>query len=200
MASHMYDLIKNNKSKSAGPEGSAESAWDPTTMHVRCFCHKLALIVNAGLKALSLKTLPPGKSKESILVFFPVLSPVTEELEPEESGHLVESQSKDNPNAPSHLNEDTLDFESDYGNEGKDISDEEESVSSDAKDQMSAKGPTSATAQKKHIKSTRLLELTKKLDVVIKQLTHSAAEHSNFKRTADQLKLKVSPLIAGYGI
>ncbi|KAA1067454.1 hypothetical protein PGT21_006058 [Puccinia graminis f. sp. tritici] len=138
-------------------------------MHVLCFCHKLALIVNAGLKALSLKTLPPGKSKESILDFFPVLGPVTEELEPKESGHLVETQSKDNQNAPSHLNEDTLDFESDYGNEGKDISDEEESVSSNGEDQMSAKGPTSATgptsttAQKKHIKSTRLLELTKKI-------------------------------------
>ncbi|KAA1138370.1 hypothetical protein PGTUg99_033167 [Puccinia graminis f. sp. tritici] len=156
-------------------------------MHVRCFCHKLALIVNTGLKELSLKTLPPGKSKESILGFFPVLGPVTEELEPEESVHLVETQSKDNPNAPSHLNEDTLDFESYYSNEGKDISDEEESVSSDAKDQMSAKGPTSAVK-------------LKSLDVVIKQLTRLAAERSNFKCTANQLKLKVSPLIAGYGI
>jgi hypothetical protein len=35
---------------------------------------------------------------------------------------------------------------------------------------------------------------------VIKQITRSAAQRSNFEQTAEKLKVKVAPLIAGYGI
>jgi hypothetical protein len=35
---------------------------------------------------------------------------------------------------------------------------------------------------------------------VIKQITRSAAQRANFTRIAQQLNLKVTPLIAGYGI
>jgi hypothetical protein len=40
-------------------------------MHIRCFCHKIALIVNAGLAELGIVAPPPAKIKESILGTFP---------------------------------------------------------------------------------------------------------------------------------
>ncbi|POW11797.1 hypothetical protein PSTT_05062 [Puccinia striiformis] len=78
MASAMYELIHGGNTS----ETADELEWDPTTMHVRCICHKFALIVNAGLAALDLKTLPPAKAKESVLGFFPVLGRLTEVEEP----------------------------------------------------------------------------------------------------------------------
>ncbi|PLW20749.1 hypothetical protein PCANC_09325 [Puccinia coronata f. sp. avenae] len=43
-------------------------------------------------------------------------------------------------------------------------------------------------------------QLGEQLDTVIKQITRSAAQRADFDRVAKELKLKVSPLIAGYGI
>lgn len=42
----------------ASAERSVE--WDSSEMHARCYCHKLALVVRAGLKCLSVY---PGHSK-----------------------------------------------------------------------------------------------------------------------------------------
>jgi hypothetical protein len=77
MASSMYTLLHNGD----GSTVTGDFEWDPTTMHIRCICHKLAFIVNAGLAALSLKTLPPTKTKESVLGFFPLLGQLTKETE-----------------------------------------------------------------------------------------------------------------------
>ena len=41
----------------------ANFEWDYRTMHIKCFCHKTALVVNAGLKALGLEAPPPPKIK-----------------------------------------------------------------------------------------------------------------------------------------
>ncbi|PLW45255.1 hypothetical protein PCASD_04035 [Puccinia coronata f. sp. avenae] len=79
MASAIYGLLNDN-----WPEKQSSNAklWDPASMHICCFCHKIALIVNAGLESdLSLKTLPPSKAKESIIGFFPVLGTLAEEEE-----------------------------------------------------------------------------------------------------------------------
>ncbi|KAI7967067.1 hypothetical protein MJO29_000344 [Puccinia striiformis f. sp. tritici] len=57
--------------------------------HIRCFCHKLALILNAGLQALSLATDRYLPSRET-LGFVPNLSPITEESsEIEPTDHFV---------------------------------------------------------------------------------------------------------------
>ncbi|POW22148.1 hypothetical protein PSHT_01688 [Puccinia striiformis] len=57
--------------------------------HIRCFCHKLALILNAGLQALSLATDGYLPSRET-LGFVPNLSPITEESsEIEPTDHFV---------------------------------------------------------------------------------------------------------------
>ncbi|KAA1135723.1 hypothetical protein PGTUg99_014364 [Puccinia graminis f. sp. tritici] len=57
----------------------------------------IAFIVNAGLEALSLKTLPPGKTKESVLGFFPVLGRLLEEEENIPIDPSTEIQSASNP-------------------------------------------------------------------------------------------------------
>lgn len=63
-------------------------SWDPHTMHIYCFCHKMALIVGAGLAALGLKTPPPRKTKVAMRGHFPDVRTtdiVEEEEEPEAS-------------------------------------------------------------------------------------------------------------------
>ncbi|KAH9452827.1 hypothetical protein Pst134EB_016779 [Puccinia striiformis f. sp. tritici] len=113
MASKMYDIF----------ELAGASNWDPSTMHIRCVCHKFALIVNAGLAALSLKTLPPGKTKESVLGFFPVLGKMVEEPEEDE-----DDNSNNNGadviivNQPDDIENVEEASESDYGNANDDDS------------------------------------------------------------------------------
>ncbi|KAA1068401.1 hypothetical protein PGTUg99_015492 [Puccinia graminis f. sp. tritici] len=191
MASSMYKLINDNKQE------TDSTAWDPTTMHVRCFCHKLALIVNAGLAALSLKTLPPDKTKQSVLGFFPVLGKLTKEPEPEEADQQAEIEiigtEKTSESHQPEAYEGDADSESDYGN-----ADEDSSATGSEGDASEVDRPTNTNS--KNVKSTQLQELTQKLDVVIKQITRSAAQRAHFEKTAKDLKIQVAPLIAGYGI
>lgn len=77
--------------------------WDPEKIHVFCFCHKLALIVGAGLAARNLKTPPPRKIKTAVQGHFPDVSTILEEEEePQDSrsgkGHVLEIP--DVPTAP----------------------------------------------------------------------------------------------------
>jgi hypothetical protein len=52
--------------------------------HIRCFCHKIALILNAGLKSIKLAANKLITFKESTLGFVPGLSPIEEESEESE--------------------------------------------------------------------------------------------------------------------
>lgn len=75
--------------------------WDPETMHVFCFCHKLALVVGAGLEALGLKTPPPRKLKTAFRGHFPeVCTTLAEEEEPHD-GDSPLLEVPDVPTAPS---------------------------------------------------------------------------------------------------
>ncbi|POV99788.1 hypothetical protein PSTT_13584 [Puccinia striiformis] len=59
--------------------------------HIRCYCHKIALILNAGLQSLKLSTEEFIPSKEEILGFAPGLSPIAEESEEiEPTDHFVQ--------------------------------------------------------------------------------------------------------------
>ncbi|PLW28282.1 hypothetical protein PCASD_20233 [Puccinia coronata f. sp. avenae] len=73
MAQEMALIFNQESNKTMG----IPNKWDPSAMHVRCACHKLALVVNAGLKALSIITAP----KQSVLGFFLVLNRTVEEDE-----------------------------------------------------------------------------------------------------------------------
>jgi hypothetical protein len=189
MAVEMYKLFYSNQPPNT-------DAWDPMTMHIRCFCHKLALIVNAGLNSLSLKTLPPEKTKDSVLGFFPILGRITEEDEEtldRQAGAAVPPE----PTAIINPLDDDNDSQSDYGNADDELSDTEPSES---RELHVGNQPVAATASEKHQKTTEIQVLITKLDTVIKQITRSAAQRGSFHRMAERLGVKVAPLIAGYGI
>ncbi|PLW19737.1 hypothetical protein PCANC_07675 [Puccinia coronata f. sp. avenae] len=196
MAASLYNLIhRNNINKDHIESGTAdleESGWDPKTRHVWCFCHKIALVVNAGLKALSLQTLPPGKMKESVLGFFPVLGKLIEEDKPKD-GKQINLAGKTAP----HLEDYNAGSKSDYGNTNEEVQGNPSYSDNNSDDPDPTTQPTPSA---KHAPTERLRELTQKLDVVIKQITRSAAQHAHFQRTAEKLNIKVAPLIAGYGI
>ncbi|POV97052.1 hypothetical protein PSTT_15299 [Puccinia striiformis] len=202
MASKMYDIF----------ELAGASNWDPSTMHIRCVCHKFALIVNAGLAALSLKTLPPGKTKESVLGFFPALGKMVEEPEEDE-----DDNSNNNGadviivNQPDDIENVEEASESDYGNADDEDSyyktdSEGENSAGDLDQHNTAKSKsqnsetTNSPGKSKPIKSLELRDLTINLDFVIKKITRSAAQRGPFQKTAENMGINVSPLIAGYGI
>ncbi|KAA1126133.1 hypothetical protein PGTUg99_026247 [Puccinia graminis f. sp. tritici] len=175
---------------------------------------KLALIVNAGLAALALKTLPPSKAKDSVLGFFPVLGRLIEEDDFEDGGPPQPVPGAAVVADTAVVSGINVDSDSDYGNADdkgsdcdvcdpkdsqQDDSDGDEAGGTLSKETLSSTNPGTA-ARSKHSKTSRLLELTTKLDVVIKQITRSAAQRANFDRVACELKVKVPPLIAGYGI
>ncbi|KAI7960057.1 hypothetical protein MJO29_005125 [Puccinia striiformis f. sp. tritici] len=198
MASAMYELIHGGNTS----ETADELEWDPTTMHVRCICHKFALIVNAGLAALDLKTLPPAKAKESVLGFFPVLGRLTEVEEPDSA---LPPFNPNQGNVDGIQEIEVVNVEEEYSegdyrnadNEGLDVGAESDGGYSDSHTSEIVKVNSS---DGKHVRSSKLLALTTKLNVVIKQITRSAAQRANFDRIAHQLGLRVAPLIAGYGI
>jgi hypothetical protein len=174
MASHMYDLLNDGD----GSTETGDFAWDPTTMHIWCICHKLALIVNAGLAALSLKTLPPGKAKESVLGFFPVLGQLTEEEEPEEPAsaaphptNCVEVAEERN-NGTVALN---VESNADYSN----ANDEALVTGEDSGAHPGENDPadnnlvpnTLGGANRKYAKSTKLKDLTNKVHLFFKSIT-----------------------------
>ncbi|POW15776.1 hypothetical protein PSHT_07007 [Puccinia striiformis] len=59
--------------------------------HIRCYCHKIALILNAGLQSIKLSTKEFIPFKEEILGFAPGLLPIAEESEEiEPKDHFVQ--------------------------------------------------------------------------------------------------------------
>ncbi|EHS63951.1 uncharacterized protein PGTG_21967 [Puccinia graminis f. sp. tritici CRL 75-36-700-3] len=157
MASTMYEILNDNN------DGKGRSdTWDPLTMHICCFCHKLALIVNAGLEALSLKTLPPGKTKESVLGFFPVLHRVTKEDKPEEFPVQGNNRSTVNmeqqiPGSNLEIDDDGRSADDDYNGSDENSEIEEESSSEDdTQKKTTVPAVINPTSQQKHTKTLRL--------------------------------------------
>ena len=142
--------------------------------HIRCICHKIALILTAGLKAIN--TNPEGLtwSQKSTLGFVPALMPI-----------LEESGEKDNT-APTNTfasDDEELDEEVDQGL-GKDTDLNKETKSPDN---------SSGSGQK-------LLAILKKIDFVIQRITSSASKRSEFDVWHKKLDKNGTNLIAGYGI
>ncbi|POW18727.1 hypothetical protein PSHT_05558 [Puccinia striiformis] len=166
MASTMYELFDLYS--------DGQSTWDPTSMHIRCACHKFALIVNGGLQALTLKILPPAKIKQLVLGFFPVLGKLPEEV----------NQLADIPEE----NEGEEAYESDYGN----ADDKDHTPNRNRKSiPTTRKRPNHhRLSRARHIKSAKLRALTDQLDVVIKQITRSVAQRSLFEQTAKSMGIQ----------
>ncbi|POV95693.1 hypothetical protein PSHT_15522 [Puccinia striiformis] len=210
MASTMYELFDL--------DSDGQSNWDPTSMHIRCACHKFALIVNAGLQALTLKILPPAKIKQSVLGFFPVLGKLPEVTEADENEIADPDPEVQEVNQLADIPEEDEGeeaYESDYGNADDEGShtdsesevhpdDEEEAELPQAQlvntNERTSRSGLALTGSVRHIKSAKLQALTDQLDVVIKQITRSAAQRSLFEQTAKSMGIQCAPLIAGYGI
>ena len=117
MHSHFLSQVAANNDE------IADYAWEPDSMHIRCFCHKLALIVNAGLKELGLKAPPPPKVKESLLGRFPI--PDSLQAIPEED---KDEDPQANPTANVEINPESnlasiTDSEDEFENNHSDSSD-----------------------------------------------------------------------------
>jgi hypothetical protein len=69
--------------------------WDHKTMHIKCFCHKMALVVNAGLKELGLQSPPPPKMKKVFLGSFPYSSTMPKITEENEDGNEGDNEDSD---------------------------------------------------------------------------------------------------------
>jgi hypothetical protein len=129
-------------------------------------CHKIALIVNAGLSVLLLKTLPPSKAKELVLGFFPVLGRLIKEEEPEESQMPPADKKQPVNNSKSFPNLD-LDSKSKYRNaddKGLAIGN---GTPEDNKEEFNI------AVKSKHAKSTKLEEITKKVSFLSARQTCS---------------------------
>ena len=130
----------------------ADLAWDWETMHIKCFCHKMALVVNAGLNELGLEAPPPPKIKKAFLGSVPYtnnLKSIAEEDE-EEDGVDKEGSNHDVDEEEEDMKEDDDD---DAGKKQDNDADESNNCSS----QQSNKKKTSATNRNK---SNKLHELT----------------------------------------
>ncbi|KNF02339.1 hypothetical protein PSTG_04543 [Puccinia striiformis f. sp. tritici PST-78] len=172
--------------------GDVAMTWDPKTMHIKCICHKLALIVSAGLKELGMRTAPPPKVRRGILGPFPLdksLATVAEEeeyeTEPEDATQVEEAGSEGGDKSKEESDEDE--------------EEEEEEEDLEANGTAKLKDPV-ATAASGRRQSNELNELTISLDFVIRKIAGSAPWRQKYKLIAMQKGLKVLDLIAGYGI
>ncbi|KNF06757.1 hypothetical protein PSTG_00072 [Puccinia striiformis f. sp. tritici PST-78] len=75
-----------------------------TNNHIRCFCHKIALILTTGLKAIDISTEVLAPEKQETLGFIPKLNTIIEEPEEEEEDILEDgpddSEGKSDPEEP----------------------------------------------------------------------------------------------------
>ena len=112
MAKSMYEKLKLHS--------DITFDWDPDTMHIRFFYHKLALIVNSGVNELGLYAPPPEKVKDSILGNFPIpnsMYPIEEEddksdLENNEQTDIQIDSTLDE-DASSEVSEEETDYDED---------------------------------------------------------------------------------------
>ncbi|KAA1073275.1 hypothetical protein PGT21_007171 [Puccinia graminis f. sp. tritici] len=99
--------------------------WDPKTMHIKCFCHKMALVVNAGLKELGLKSPPPPKLKKAFLGSFPYSNKMPKITEEDEDGNEGDDEDDDSNNGRSYCTEDEKENSDDDDNDDDEDDDDD---------------------------------------------------------------------------
>ncbi|KAI7962373.1 hypothetical protein MJO28_000467 [Puccinia striiformis f. sp. tritici] len=146
--------------------------------HVRCFCHKIALILTAGLKAIDISTEGLTPEKQETLGFIPKLNAIVEE--PEDQDVLV-------------INSDSE--EDDILEDGPDDSEGESDNEEPGRSQENRSNQNRTQEGR-----SRVSMVLKKVDFVIQRITSSAARRSEFAVWAKKLEHVGQSLIAGYGI
>ncbi|POV98463.1 hypothetical protein PSTT_14416 [Puccinia striiformis] len=182
--------------------GSVELEWDYATMHIKCVCHKMALVVNAGLNELGLQAPLPSKLRKAFLGSFPYIN-------------TMEKIVKESEDEAVGLNMNEGDDESDDDNDSDDLNDDEDDMIEEQSDteaeqsnqsgnsQISTKSVTNRNSQNQTKSATNrnssneLNELTK--------AARSCVWRQEFDRQAKVFDEReggkpLKGLIAGYGI
>ncbi|KNE97304.1 hypothetical protein PSTG_09415 [Puccinia striiformis f. sp. tritici PST-78] len=166
--------------------GDSKMTWNHESMHIKCFCHKLALVVSAGLKELGMRSAPPPKVRRGILGPFPLDKSLATVAEEEEYNPKPEE-----PTRVEGGDSDSI--------EETDDEEEDEEEEDDGRGAPKFKDPVSTTGSGSD-KSNELNDLTTSLDFVIRKIAGSAPWQQKYKVIAMEKGLKVLDLIAGYGI
>ncbi|KAI7938380.1 hypothetical protein MJO28_015300 [Puccinia striiformis f. sp. tritici] len=160
MAKEMYNQLRSLPG----------SNWNPASMHIKCFCHKLALIVGAGLKKLGMRTPPPPQVRRVVLGCFPLenlMETIAEEdkydNKPVED---VGEEQEESVSEDQELNGDDLDKDDEEEKSGDDENDSDQDE--------------------------------EQLDFLICKITGSAPWRQTFKTIALAKGLDLLDLIAGY--
>jgi hypothetical protein len=149
--------------------------------HVQCFCHKIALILSSGLKAIDLPTEILTKQNKT-LGFVPAMGTISKADEPIEIDPAEESAGQ----TPDNNSEDNAlpDGYSGASDSGSELGDSETQVEELGGSQSKSK----------------ILVILNKINSVIQRITSSAAKHSRFKVWCEKIDYKGPSLIAGHGI
>jgi hypothetical protein len=112
--------------------------WEPKTMHIKCFCHKMALVVNAGLKELVLESPPPPKLKKEFLGSFPYSNTMPKITKEDKDGNKGDDEDDDSNSGRSDYTDDEKENPDDKNNnnvddDDNDTEEEEENGKKDGK-------------------------------------------------------------------
>ncbi|POW16125.1 hypothetical protein PSTT_01563 [Puccinia striiformis] len=184
-------------------DGSNELEWDYVTMHNKCFCHKMALVVNAGLTELGIESPPPPKLKKDFLGPFPyshMMEKILEETEDEATHDKASMQILEE-----NTDESDADYDSDDVEYEEDILEDGDSKDGDADTNPRHASQNQNTSATNRNGSNELNEFTKALDFVVKKITGSCVWRQEFERRSEEYHQqvkgkKLNGLIAGYGI
>ncbi|POW00249.1 hypothetical protein PSHT_13124 [Puccinia striiformis] len=143
-----------------------------TENHIRCICHKIALILNAGLHALQVSSDELLESPKSTLGFIPGLSTIDEEskeVEPNDTYVIEDVELGNNP------------MEADEFNNNN--------------------NPTEQLIPNQTVQSNNSINgILKKVDFIIQRITSSSAKRFEYTTWSNNLEINGPSLIAGYGI
>ncbi|KNF00925.1 hypothetical protein PSTG_05822 [Puccinia striiformis f. sp. tritici PST-78] len=142
--------------------------------HIRCFCHKLGLILAAGLHEIDVETAALILEKHTTLGFVPGLETITEDAPESPVGPSNPFHSDDE--APAEINPARHD-------------EDNQELSND--DEPDGNAPNDVNS---------FATILRNVDYVIQQITSSAAKRSEFNVWAKKLDYDGRSLIAGYGI
>ena len=135
----------------------ADLAWDWETMHIKCFCHKMALVVNAGLNELGLEAPPPPKLKKAFLGSVPYSNNLKSIAEEDEEEDGVDEEGSDRDVDTDDVDEEEEDMAEEEDDDTGKKKDNNANEANSCTSQQSNKKKTSATNRNE---SNKLHELT----------------------------------------
>ncbi|KAI7947243.1 hypothetical protein MJO28_009151 [Puccinia striiformis f. sp. tritici] len=153
---------------------------DLTANHIRCLCHKLGLILTAGLNAIDLETTGLTPEKHATLGFVPGLDTINEVAQQSDSLPGKSNRFNSDDEAPPENIQASINDPNTEGEEENSNHDNEE--------------------EDRSTEFNSLAKILQNVDYVISRITSSAAKRSQFSVWAKKLEYEGRSLIAGYGI